>query len=75
MNKTDPLTPEEMQTAANQFFPLLKIVKEQMPEESSTEDTLKVMEHVAKLAQKLRSNKKEEAREALFGFNKKEDTE
>lgn len=72
MKKNDPLTPDEMQTAANQFFPLLKIVKDQMPKDSSTEDTLKVMEHVAKLAQKLRKEKQEEAREALFGFNKKE---
>lgn len=29
MNKNDPLTPDEMQTAASQFFPLLQIVKDQ----------------------------------------------
>ena len=39
-----PLTPEEVQTAADQFFPLFDIVNRSMPENASVEDTLKVME-------------------------------
>ena len=49
-----PLTPEEVQKAAEQFFPLFEIVNKCMPEGSKTEDTLKVMETVCTLAQKLR---------------------
>ena len=44
MKDTDPLTPDEMKTAADQFFPLLRIVQEGMPANASTEETLKVME-------------------------------
>ena len=63
-----PLTPEEMTEAANTFFPLFNVVLNRMPAGSSTEDTLKVMENVAKLAQKNRRKKKDER----FGFNKEE---
>lgn len=67
-----PLTPEEVQEAANQFFPLFDIIHRNMPEGSKTEDTLKVMETVCSLAHKLRV---EEANQP-FGFNKnKEKTE
>ena len=61
-----PLTPEEVQTAAEQFFPLFDIVLNRMPENSTTEDTLKVMETVCILAQKLRT----EEEKIKFGFNK-----
>ena len=54
MKDTDPISTEEMEEATNVFFPLLKIVKNEMPEGSSTEDTLKVMEHITCLAQRLR---------------------
>lgn len=62
-----PLTPEEVQKAAEQFFPLFEIVSSRMPEGSKTEDTLKVMETVCTLAQKLRL----EEEKSEFGFNKK----
>ena len=63
-----PLTPEEVQEAADKFFPLFKIVHGNMPEGSKTEDTLKVMESVCTLAHKLRSQKEEKT---TLGFNKK----
>lgn len=62
-----PLTPEEVQKAAEQFFPLFEIVSSRMPEGSKTEDTLKVMETVCALAQKIRL----EEEKSEFGFNKK----
>ena len=65
-----PLTPEEVTKAAEQFFPLFDIVRTRMPECSKTEDTLKVMETVCTLAQKLRL----EEEKSEFGFNKKPQT-
>ena len=59
-----PLTPDEVQAAADKFFPLFSIVLKQMPKSSSTEDTLKVMETVCKLAHKQRSQKELDR----FGF-------
>ncbi len=64
-----PLTPEEVQAAADRFFPLFNIVQSNMPAESSTEDSLKVMETVCKLAHKLRSQKTLES----FGFLSKDE--
>jgi len=61
-----PLTPEEVTTAAEQFFPLFEIVRNRMPEGSKTEDTLKVMETICGLAHKLRA----EEEKIKFGFNK-----
>lgn len=66
-----PLTPEEVQKAADQFFPLFDIVNKHMPSNSTTEDTLKVMETVCALAQKLRL----EEEKTNFGFNKKNESE
>ena len=63
-----PLTPEEVQTAADQFFPLFDIVHRSMPENASVEDTLKVMESVCSLAHKLRASDDSQP----FGFNKKD---
>ncbi len=59
-----PLTPDEVQAAADKFFPLFSIVLKQMPKGSSTEDTLKVMETVCKLAHKERTQKELDR----FGF-------
>ena len=71
---TDPLTKEEMQQAAEIFFPLFNVIHSRMPDNSTTEDTLKVMEAVAKLGHKKRADKKDSA--GPFGFNKdKEDNE
>ncbi len=70
LKKSDPLTTEEVQEAADAFFPLFTIVQSQMPEGSSVEDALKVMENVAKLAHKNRSEKLLKNRQN-FGFNGK----
>ena len=67
-----PLTVEEVEDAAEQFFPLFDIVRNQMPVEATIEDTLKVMETVCALAHKLRAQKEMETQP--FGFNKKNDT-
>ena len=69
---TKPLTVEEVEEAAEFFFPLFDIVRNQMPVEATIEDTLKVMETVCTLAQKLRAQKEIETQP--FGFNKKNDT-
>ena len=68
--KTDPLTVEELTEAAETFFPLFNVVHSRMPEGASTEDTLKVMESVAKLGHKNRADKKEKEKELKFGFNR-----
>ena len=46
-----------------------------MPEWATTEDTLKVMENIAKLAQKERMKKREESVKEKFGFNKTTDSD
>ena len=68
--KNDPLTLEEVTNAANIFFPLFNEVHSRMPEGSTTEDTLKVMESVAKLGHKQRADKLLEEKSLAFGFNK-----
>ena len=68
--KTDPLTVEELTEAAETFFPLFNVIHSRMPDGSTTEDTLKVMESVAKLGHKNRADKKEEEKKEKFGFNK-----
>ena len=71
--KNDPLTPKEMEEAAAIFFPLFRIVHGSMPKDSTTEDALKVMETVSKLAHKRRADKADKEKELAFGFNKQED--
>ena len=63
-----PLTPEEVQKAADKFFPLFDIVNHRMPSGSTIEDSLKVMETICTLAHKLRT----EEEKIKFGFNKDE---
>ena len=43
MKDYDPLTPEEVNNAAKEFFPLFDIVHRNMPENCTVEDTIKVM--------------------------------
>ena len=74
MKPTDPLSLEEVTKASDTFFPLFEEVKKRMPFQSSTEDTLKVMESVCQLAQKLRATEEEENKIGPFGFNKKDET-
>ena len=68
MTKKKPLTLEEISEAADQFFPLFEEVHRRMPDGSTTEDSLKVMEAVAKLGH---INRAEKPGPAPFGFNKK----
>ena len=68
MKETDPITQEEMQEATDVFFPLLRVVQKEMPEGASTEDTLKVMEHITTLAHRLRKQKKKEKAQERFGL-------
>ena len=70
--KSDPLSVEEMNEAAEIFFPLFSIIDKRMPKSAATEDTLKVMENVAKLGHKLRADKLEDERKERFGFNKED---
>ena len=72
---SDPLTIEEMTESAELFFPRFNIVRERMPDGSTTEDTLKVMENIAKLGHQLRGEKTEQVRLGRFGFNKKKQEE
>ena len=72
--KNDPLTLEEMEEATDTFFPLFDIVHTRMQNRGgSIEDTLKVMESIAKLGHKFRAEKLLEEKSIEFGFNKKED--
>ena len=71
MKDYDPLTPEEVNDAAKEFFPLFDIVHRNMPENCTVEDTIRVMETVCSMAQKRRSYDKGEV--GPFGFNKKVD--
>ena len=68
--KTDPLTKQEMQTAAKEFYELFSVVRAVMPDDTTVEDTLKIMENVAKLAQKKRAEDREKEVTEKFGFNK-----
>ena len=68
--KGDPLTHEEVADAADIFFPLFNEVHSRMPDGSTTEDTLRVMESVAKLGHKTRADKLLEEKSIAFGFNK-----
>ena len=67
---TDPLTVDEVKAARDIFFPLFTEVDSRMPDSASVEDTLKVMEAIAKLAHKQRAKAKEEKVKEKFGFNK-----
>ena len=73
--KYDPLTLEEIVEASDTFFPLFNEVHSRMPDGSTTEDTLRVMEAVAKLGHKNRADKADKEKSLAFGFNKKEDDE
>ena len=68
--KDAPLTIEEVVEASDIFFPLFNEISSRMPKGAQVEDTLKVMESVAKLAQKERAKKREEKTKEKFGFNK-----
>ena len=73
--KGDPLTHEEVVAASDIFFPLFNEVHSRMPDGSTTEDTLKVMESVAKLGHKQRADRLLEEKSLAFGFNKEDNNE
>jgi len=74
--KNDPLTVAEVQEATDEFFPLFDIVNAAMQRRNgSVEDTLKVMESIAKLGHKRRADKADEEKKLKFGFNKSKDDE
>ncbi len=70
--KSDPLTVEEVKEASDVFFPLFNEVHSRMPKGSTTEDTLKIMESVAKLGHKTRADRLLTEKSLTFGFNKTE---
>ena len=68
----EPLTLEEVEAAADIFLPLYEEVYRRLQciqRDPSLEDTLKVMEHVCKLAQQQRVQTKLDR----FGFNKEQE--
>jgi hypothetical protein len=67
--KNDPLTKEEMSSAASKFLELFKIVTEKVPE-ATVEDALKIMESCAKLAHKERADALKKEADERFGFVK-----
>ena len=71
----DPLTLEEITEASDIFFPLFNEVHSRMPDGSTTADTLKVMESVAKLGHKKRADRLLEEKSLAFGFNKEDNNE
>ena len=74
MTTKKPLTLDEIKAAADDFFPLFEEISSRMPG-ASTEDKLKALQHVAKLASQTRADKEKEQRDARFGFLKLEETE
>jgi hypothetical protein len=69
MANDKPLSKEEVQEAADLFFESFSIIRTGMPEGSTTEDTLKVLEYVAKLAIKMRIDRERE-KFSKFGYMK-----
>ena len=67
--KNDPLTHEEMSSAASHFQELYDVVAVKFPD-ASVEDVLKIMESCAKYAHKERGDKIKEVEDARFGFRK-----
>jgi len=70
--KTDPISPAEVEAAAEHFFELFDIVLSKAPEGTSIEDAIKLSESIFAYAHKRRAITIEEDASAPFGFNKKE---
>ena len=64
-----PLTIDELTAAGDIFFPRFNNILERMPEGSTVEDTLKVMEKVLKLGHHQR-REKEKLSEFSFGIKR-----
>ena len=65
-----PVTLEEYKEVSPEFFPKYEYVREQLPEGSSTEDVLRIMETLSMLAMKKRA---EETKPNVIGFNREID--
>lgn len=63
-----PITLDEYKEAADEFMPKYFFVAEQLGEGAKTEDILAIMESLAGVAMRNRSDNK-----TTLGFNKKED--
>ena len=70
--KTDPLSPAEVEAAADCFFELFDVVLSRAPEGTSIEDAIKLSESIFTYAHKRRTITKELYAPAPFGFNKEE---
>ena len=70
LDKSKPLSVEEMTEAADMFMERYQVVATRMGPLTKPADVLAVMESVAKLGHSLRGKKEEEARLERFGFNK-----
>ena len=66
-----PITLEDYKSVSDEFFPKFRYVSEMLGEGSKTEDILKVMESLAALVLKKRSEEKKTS----IGFTKEEDAE
>jgi hypothetical protein len=66
-----PITLEEYKEVAEEFFPKYHFVSQELGEGCKTEDVLKVMESLAGLVLKKRTEKKK----VTLGFNKNESEE
>ena len=65
-----PLTVEEMAVATEQFSELFAVIAAEFPD-ANVDEKLRIMENVARLAQKKRADDREDEATAKFGFNKK----
>ena len=68
--KTDPLTIEEIDKAAEIFFELFDVVLAKSPEGTSIEDAIKLSESIFDYAHKARAIAAKETARAPFGFYK-----
>ena len=68
--KTDPLSPAEVEAAADCFFELFDVVLSRAPEGTSIEDAIKLSESIFAYAHKRRKVAAEFGASAPFGFNK-----
>ena len=71
--KTDPISPAEVEKAAEHFFELFDIVLSKAPEGTSIEDAIKLSESIFAYAHKRRALDIDADAPVPFGFNKKED--
>ena len=73
MNLKKPLNLEEVKAACDQWVPLYKHVRGKLPAGTSIEETLLVMDQIAKLAAHMRATKEKDERDARFGFHKNQE--